>query len=463
MNRIKQKKEMIFTITMFLVAFICMMTFSIVQPFGDGPDEINRYKIVQFIFQYGKLPTGADPSVLIDGYGGSYAFQPMLTYILDGFLLRTLTFLSLSFETQLFLARMVNICLGLIMAFYVRKISKLLFSNTYSAWAFTLAIVFLPQNIFIHTYVNTDSMGLLSIAIIIYALLKGMKDDYTFKTCLHLSIGIILCAMSYYNCYGIIVCAIILFLYQFFYKKQRNDGRQIVLYHYKMLYKKGGLIIILVLLGIAWWFIRNAFLYQGDFLALNARKICAAATCLEEYNPFTRDTYKSLGIPVLTMIFGTDYYTLVWKSFIAMFGPMLIPTHHYIYMGYKYWFIASLLGLLIPKKANIMPTYRKDQKHIFSTNMFIAIIIPVFLAIYYSYTWEFQPQGRYYLPMLIPFIYFLTIGIQKLISILAAATTLINDKIADIVTYLLYHFLYAFLTLSLLYSVFIAMLQYYGK
>ncbi len=459
MNRIRQHKEVIFTVMMFLTAFICMLTFAIVQPFGDGPDEINRYKIVQYIYQYGQLPVGDNPAVLIDGYGGSYAFQPMLTYILDGYLLRALTFLSLPLKGQILIARMVNICFGLLMAFYVKKISKLLFSNPYASWAFTLAIVFLPQNLFIHTYVNTDSMGLLSVAIIIYALLNGMKNDYSFKTCLHLSIGIILCAMSYYNCYGIVLCAIFLFLYQFFYKKEGNK----ISYHYKMFYQKSAVIIAFVLLGISWWFIRNAILYQGDFLALNARKICAAATCLAEYNPFTRDTYKSLGIPVFLMIFHTDYYTLVWKSFIAMFGPMLIPTHHYIYMGYKYWFIASLLGLLIPKKANIMPNYRKDQKFIFSIDMFVAMIIPIFLAIYYSYTWEFQPQGRYYLPMLIPFIYFLTIGIQKLISIIASAVTLINNKIAGIITYLLYHFLYAFLTLSLLYSVFVAMLQYYSR
>lgn len=463
MNKVKLNKEVIFTVMMFFIAFICMMTFAVVQPFGDGPDEINRYKIVQFIFENGGLPAGTNPAVLIAGYGGSYAFQPILTYIIDGYLLRALSFLSLSLTTQVLVSRMVNICFGLIMAGYVRKMSKLLFDNQYTAWAFTLAIVFLPQNVFIHTYVNTDSMGLLSVAIIIYAILKGMKDNYSFATCLHLSIGIILCALSYYNCYGIILCAMFLFLFQFFYKKEFPDGKLKTSYHHKMLYKKGSIVIISVLLGISWWFIRNAILYHGDFLALNARQVCAAATCREEYNPYTRDTYKRLGIPVLTMIFGTDYYTLVWKSFIAMFGPMIIPTHHYIYMSFKYLFISSLIGLVIPAKANVMSEYRKDQKIAFSLTMVAAMIIPAFLAIYYSYTWEFQPQGRYFLPMLIPFIYFLAIGIQKLFYLMEISMNRINEKAARTVSFLLYHFLYAFLTLSLLYSVFIAMLRYYNK
>ena len=86
----KLSAEHIRILLMLLTAFICMMTFALVQPFGDGPDEINRFKLVEFIYEHGKLPVGDDPEVLIDGYGGSYAFQPMLTYIIDGYLLRAL-------------------------------------------------------------------------------------------------------------------------------------------------------------------------------------------------------------------------------------------------------------------------------------------------------------------------------------------------------------------------------------
>ncbi len=459
MKKIKISGEMIRMILFLVITFACMITFVLVQPFGDGPDEINRYKIVNFIFLHGGLPAGTNPEVIIAGYGGSYAFQPMLTYIIEGYLLRALSFLSLSFETQLIIARMVNVCFGLIMAFYVRKIARLLFKSEKISWAFTLAVVFLPQNIFIHTYVNTDSMGLLSVAIIIYALLKGMKDDYSLSSCVQLSIGIILCALSYYNCYGIILCAIFMFIVQFFTK----SSTQKTSYNYTSFFKKGALITVLVLLGISWWFIRNALLYDGDFLALNARQICAAQTCREEYNPYTRDTYQRLGIPVLTMIFGTDYYTLVWKSFIAMFGPMLIPTHHYIYMSFKYWFIAGLLGLILPIKALFMPDYSKKQRLTFVITMIAAMIIPAALAIYYSYTWEFQPQGRYFLPLVIPFMFFLAIGIQKLFGLFEMLVGKINEKAEKIVSFLLYHFLYAFLTLSLLYSVFVAMLRYYKQ
>lgn len=474
---------------MLFTAFICMMTFAVVQPFGDGPDEINRFKLVEYIYNHGKLPVGDDPEVLIDGYGGSYAFQPMLTYIIDGYLLRALRVLEPTLEIRVFISRLVNVFIGLLTAIYVKKLSDLLFENKKTAWAFTLAVVFLPQNLFIHTYVNTDSMGLLSIAMVLYALIKGMQDDFSKNSCITLAAGIILCALSYYNCYGIVVCAM-LFMVMYFWKKCRtknsadvSSGNKLPAYDYRAFLHKGIFISVIVLVGISWWFIRNAILYNGDFLAMEARAICAAETCIEAYNPLTRDTYQKLGIPLMEMIFGTDYFTLVWKSFIAMFGPMLIPTHHYIYMAFKDLFFIAIIGLLIPMKTSVLTWTKNSQKWLTHAVMLLAIIIPVILALSYSYGYDFQPQGRYYLPMVVPFMYFLAIGVEKIIGLVELLLKKIcdltgkqkesskvssdsgvktNDKNATRLTSaFLYHLLYAFLATSLLYSTFISMLGYY--
>ncbi len=491
----KIPKENLRIALMLLTIFTCMMTFAAIQPFGDGPDEINRFKLVEYIYNHGKLPVGDDPEILIDGYGGSYAFQPMLTYIIEGFFLRCIRVLEPNLEMRVFISRLLNVFIGLLTALYVKKLSDLLFTNKKTAWAFTLAVVFLPQNLFIHTYVNTDSMGLFSIALTLYALIKGMQDDFTKKSCITLALGIILCALSYYNCYGIIVCAVLFFIL-YFWKifrthtsstiTQKSDTILEKTYDLRALFQKGIFISILVLLCIGWWFIRNAILYEGDFLALEARNICAAQTGLESYNPYTRDTYERLGIPLMEMIFGTDYFTLVWKSFIAMFGPMMIPTHHYIYMAFKYLFFMAVLGLLLPRKTSVLTWAKASQKWLVHGIMLLGIIIPVILALYYSYTFDFQPQGRYYLPMVIPFIYFLTIGIEKLITLVsyaAAKITILISKsrvsnfnetsaeqiqltthsVAKWTSSFLYHLLYAFLAACLLYATFISMMGYYSS
>lgn len=439
------------------VLLSCMLTFAIIQPFGDGPDEINRFKVVEYIYEHGTIPRGDDPEVILDGYGGSYAFQPMLTYMIDGYLLRCFSAMEPSLEMRVFISRLVSIFVGCITALYVKKLGDLLFENKKTAWAFTLAVVFLPQNLFIHTYVNTDSMGLLSIAIILHALICGLKDDFSKQSCIELAVGVILCALSYYNCYGIILCAVLFFLAYFarFFRSSIDTASDTAIpaYDFHSLFKKGIFISVIVLLCISWWFIRNAILYDGDFLALEARNICAAQTGLEDYNPYTRDTCQRLGLTLKEMVFGTNYFTLVWKSFIAMFGPMLIPTHHYIYMAFKNLFFIAVIGLLIPFKNSTLIWVKTTQKWLVHFTMILGIIIPIVLALYYSYTFDFQPQGRYYLPMVIPFMYFLTIGIEKLIGII--------EWIIPKTSAFLYHLLYAFLTASLLYATFISMLGYY--
>ena len=457
--------EHIRVLLMLLILFICMMAFAAVQPFGDGPDEINRFKLVEYIYNHGTLPVGDDPEVLIDGYGGSYAFQPMLTYIIDGYLLRALRVLEPTLEMRVFISRLVNIFIGLLTAIYVKKLSDYLFENKKTAWAFTLAVVFLPQNLFIHTYVNTDSMGLLSIAIVLYALVKGMRNDFDKNSCITLAVGIILCALSYYNCYGIVVCAILLFALYFFKKfRVASDSTQnLPVYDYRSLLRKGIFISIIVLVGIAWWFIRNAILYDGDFLAMEARALCAAETSIESLNPLTRETYQKMGVPLMEMVFGTDYFTLVWKSFIAMFGPMLIPTHHYIYMAFRDLFFVAVIGLLIPKKSSVLTWTNKYSKWLMHGIMALAIVIPVVLALTYSYGYDFQPQGRYYLPIVIPFMYFLAMGFEKIVDVAewCIGKAIRKERVTALISAFLYHVLYAFLAACLLYATFISMWGYY--
>ena len=146
-------------IVFYLLVFASITCFAVVQPFGDPPDEINRFKVVDNICRHGVLPHGADPEVILAGYGASYAFQPILTYIIQGFLLRFLKLFTEDSGTLLLAARMVNVCFGVLMAYFVRKTAKEAWRNPYIQWTFTLLVVFLPQNIFIHSYVNTDSMA----------------------------------------------------------------------------------------------------------------------------------------------------------------------------------------------------------------------------------------------------------------------------------------------------------------
>jgi len=448
MDFIKKNLDIFRIITILVIAFVSMAFFVHTQPFGDGPDEINRYKVVSYIQNHGTLPVGDEPEVLIDGYGASYAFQPCLTYMIDGYLLRALSPLNLSFDTELIISRYVNVVFGLIAAFYIIRLSSLLFDNKNASYLYALAVVFLPQNLFIHTYVNTDSMGLLSIAVMFYALMYGYKYGFNLKNNIRLAIGISLCLLSYYNCYGFILVTFFAYILYFVLNKKPN------------MFKNGFTVAGITIFLSAWWFIRNAILYDGDIFALEARRICASSTGNSAFLAELANTPKVQGYSLYEMVFNTDYYTLVWKSFIAMFGPMRIPTYHYVYMGYKWIIILCLLGLLIPKASRILNSYGKKNIIVLTISMLVAIIIPVCLALSYSYSSDFQPQGRYYLPMLLPFAFFMVYGMEKLICYI---TKFIHkEKALKLSRAFLYHVLYAFIAFSLFISVWM-MLKYYAS
>ena len=468
----------------YLLVFAAITCFAMVQSYGDPPDEVNRFKVVSFICRHGRLPHGADPEVLLDGFGASYAFQPMLTYIIQGFLLRFLKLFTADGQVLLVAARMVNVLFGVLMAYFVRQTARLLWENTYLQWTFTVMTVFLPQNIFLHSYVNTDSMAMLAVSVICYGLLRARRSDYDRKDCVLLAAGIILCAMSYYNAYGIILAAMVVFALRYVHIGGQNGGaesagampggvpgakkaagsaipgtqkaagngipgtqkamgsampssdgtgpaRTGLWVEWRPLLRQGAFISAIVLLGIGWWFLRNGLLYGGDIIAMDARRECAVRTAAEAFNPLTRFTYQRAGIPLADMLFETDYIPLVLDSFIAMFGAMDLPTHGLIYLGYRYfWLAACAAALLVPRRLwnrtssgswsnqGSLPENGRKQRLLFNGGMALFCLITVCLSIYYSYTWDFQPQGRYILPVLIPFMCVVTLGVQKLCGLL---------------------------------------------
>ena len=150
--------------------------------------------------------------MLIPGYGGSYAFQPMLTYILDGYLLRAVRVFTERFDVLLVTARLINVAFGMAAAFFTRRLSRLLFPEKMTQWLFSCLVVFLPQSIFLHTYINTDSCALFSVILMFAAVLEGMKNGFTRSTCIQTAVGVILCALSYYNAYGAVLVTVVLFI-----------------------------------------------------------------------------------------------------------------------------------------------------------------------------------------------------------------------------------------------------------
>ncbi len=405
--------ENIMTILYFALYLVIGMSLLIKQPFGNPPDEYNRYLIPLYIAENGTLPNGYDASIRIGGYGFSYGFQPILPYMFQGYAMMFVKLFTNSDAALLYAARSVNLFFGLCMAWVVLLLSKKWFHDPRFGWCFAFLVMFLPQSIFVHTYVNTDSCCLLSIAIMLYGLTLGTEHSFAFPSCMILSIGIILCALSYYNAYGYILSCILLFT-AFFLSVSHGH----IHFNTGAFLQKGCLISALVLSGIGWWFIRSAILYDGDFLGLYARNQCASLYAIPEYHPDTRITWQNQNYSLWEMITNSDFCTLSLMSFIGVYGPMTITTSIWVYRFYKGLFLLGLVFcILIPlsKTSEVRGLYYERKKFglFFHINMLFCILMPLFLSIIYSYATDYQPQGRYLLPALIPLCYYTLHGMEK--------------------------------------------------
>lgn len=398
----------------FILYLVVGLSLLVKQPFGNPPDEYNRYLIPQYIAEHGTLPNGYEESIRINDYGFSYGFQPILPYMFQGYAMWFVKLFTTDETALLYTARGVNLILGLLTAWLVLLLAKEWFRDRHSGWIFAFLATFLPQSIFIHTYVNTDSCCMLSIVIMLYGLTLGLKSRFSLRSCVIMALGIILCALSYYNAYGYILSSILLFTAFFL----TSSGGKLH-FHLREFLTKGGFISVLVLLGISWWFIRSAILYEGDFLGLHTRDACAALYASPAFHPDTRVTWQNQGFSLWDMLQNSDFWMLSSLSFIGIYGAMDIITSIWVYRFYKSLiFCGILLSVLIPPSARIhtkeLKQTGKGLRIFYHINMIFCMLMPFILSLIYSYSVDYQPQGRYLLPALLPLCYYVTHGLDKL-------------------------------------------------
>jgi len=427
--------EVVVDLCYFTLYLVIGLSLLLKQPFGNPPDEYNRFLIPQYIAENGTLPNGYEESIRIGGYGFSYGFQPILPYMFQGYAMRLMRLVTDSQTVLLYTARGVNLLLGLCTAWIVLLLSRKWFRNRCFGWTFSFLATFLPQSIFVHTYVNTDSCCMLSIAVMLYGLTLGLEDGFSRRSSLIMAAGIILCALSYYNAYGYILSCILLFT-AFFLSAAAGQIR----FDFKCYIKKGCFISGVVLLGIGWWFLRSAILYDGDFLGLRSRHDCASLYAIPEFHPDTRVTWQSQGYSLWDMMCTSDFWTLSVMSFIGIYGPMVITTSIWVYRFYKALFLlGGILCVAIPFSRTMgvqrLCPERKGLRIFLHINLLFCMIMPLVLSLIYSYSTDYQPQGRYLLPALLPLCYYAIHGMEKVWSL--GADTLQKSRLRACFTVLL--------------------------
>lgn len=403
MSKLKLNKTEVIFILLIAVSFI---TLAIVIPYNNAPDEEARYLIPQYIYKHMQLPLGTDAAVRIPMWGISYAFSPMLSYIVSSVFMKIASFFITSFGILLFSARLASVIFSTFTVYFTIQIAKVLFRDKMK-WIFICLVSTLPCFTFISSYVNTDALALLSTAIIIYSWLLGFEKDWDRSSLILLIIGLCLCAMSYQNAYGFLLTTIILYVIVLINKIRNKDN-------IKFFIKKGIIAFFITFLLGGSFYIRNYFVYDGDITGTAIQQEMAEHYADSSLKPSNKKSLKDQKTSSSVMLYNLKWFDTAYKSFIGIFGYLNVSLPNALYNFYSAVFGIGLIGFLAYLKKAVKKL--KFSEKVIYALFFINIIIAISLNLYYSYTIDFQPQGRYSLALLIPFMYFVSLGIKNVIS-----------------------------------------------
>lgn len=407
-NRLK--KEQIAEIAVGVFLFAVLFAWGFVQPITEQPDERCRYVIPYFIYSHGRLPVGNEAEVIMSTYGISYAFFPGLPYIFMALFMKITSFFTRNAYVLLMSARVVNMLAGVGAYCFIRKTAKKLFAEPETGWFFTLAASFWPQVLFIFTYVNCDAFAYLSCSVMVYALVSGLREGWTRgHNYVTLAVGVSVCALSYYNAYGMIVASVLIFVLSFF--QEKKNKYQARLFDLKNCLRIGLIITAICFVLAGWWFIRNLVLYDGDLFGMEANRRLAEVHAIDAYKPSMKVTLRNSGNPWYCLIVSEQFRFLLKQSFFARFGNMTVLAPNYIIRGFKMIVFIGALGLLIPNRRK---TFTGIKRAAFALGMLSAAGITFVLTYWYSYANDYQPQGRYLLPAVIPILCITCTGIQNI-------------------------------------------------
>ena len=381
----------------FCACFVAASTMDITH----APDEAMRYPIARFIYQNGALPNGMEDSLINQTWGFSYAMYPYLTSIISAFFMKIVSVFASSDTSLLIAARLTSVLSGtgaLILCF---RIGEQIFDNRSFSLLFSSLICFLPQFIFLCSYQNNDSFAVFCGALIIYFWTRALKTGWSMRSCIGLGIGCGLCALSYYTAYIYLLATLILYFVDRIRKKDSSvdiTGKALVI-----------LVIAFAIAG--WFFIRNAMLHNGDILGFRTTTLSAEKYAMDGFHPDEIPNPKHLGWSIPFTFLKTKWLPTVLVSFVGVFSYMSVFMPLFIYVLYYILLFSGFIGF-VTRPLGKKPASRSSFPPLVLICFIVMIFMNIFLFMYNVYTSDYQAQGRYMMPSLLPIMLFVTEGFR---------------------------------------------------
>lgn len=394
------KRQITRGVIVFLVLtaiFILYCSWSSVLPVSQSPDEEMRLDVPKFIIDNGFLPRGDDPAIRNEIWGISYAFNVYGSSLIAVPFMLVAKVVSGSLASIYFAARVANNLLCILALFYVYRLSRKVGLQFISSIFAVILLGLWPQFAFLASYFNSEGLEFLSTIMVVFYAYSAKTNNFEYKSCVKWGLAIGILALSYYYAYGAIIASVI-YYYGCAIKERKNLENPKRVSKERFILKP--LVIFLSAFLVAgWFFIRNAILYNGDFFGMNASSQAAEQYGSGWHKPSQRSTFKKLGFSIISM-FNKDTVDVLpcspWivftaKSCVGTFGYFTIHLSEKLFYGYVLLVLpALLLGIVL---LFFKCVYKK--KILDFVSVVLIIIVPFFLSMYYSYSSDWQPQGRY--------------------------------------------------------------------
>lgn len=424
-HRLQTIDKMWYAVLVFLIALFFLYVYWETQiPMSRAPDELVRIPITDYIAEHGTLPNGWDPAVRIHNWGFSYALRPILVNALSALFLKAAMLFSGDLWVQVLVVRSVAALCGVVLVYYMFRIARALKWAWVWAWTMGIFTALIPQVSFLSSYLNNDIFSMACCAAIVYAWIVGIRSRWSWSCCTRLAITLGLTILSYYNAYPFVLFSIPLFFGSAFYKGMSKEAK-------KSAWQKTLYIIVLTFLLAGWWFIRNLILYDGDLLGSKTREIMGELFAYPDLKPFAVRRLAREGVPFLATLSSDllhDSWFLVTMrtsfasiGFVEIYLDELVYYHIYFWMLGVGWVSAAIAWFCWFGKA--CKDKFKDPKSNLNLQVIFYVVLSAvlvfLLAMYYSWSDDYQPQGRYILPGLVAYILVMFTGFRAIVDLLA--------------------------------------------
>ena len=392
------------------VLFFVYSLWAIILPYTyyAAPDEFSRLKIIDFIANNNALPTGFEAETRVEYWGMSYAFVPYIPQMFGALFLKIARKFTENPLLLFYACRLPSILCGLGTVWFAYLTSDRLFKNNPRIKIFVIAFVsLLPQFVFVSSYINNDCFAVFAATAVVYAWVNGIDKNWDIKSCVILAVTLGVCLLSYYNAFGFIILSVLLWLFVVLKKKENRKNIKSVL-------GKVALIAAVVLLVAGWWYVRSAVLYDGDVLGMKTTEQMSEQYGDPPQKPSNRPTYKNAGKGVVAMLRENEWGKMTFQSFVCSLGPLKVFLSEKWYDAFKIIIAVGILGFVFGALKALIKRKAVYNSIVLKLALVLGIGLTIFLSIYRSWGTDYQPQGRYVMPILVPLALLMAFGFKSI-------------------------------------------------